>query len=83
MAVINTNLLSLNGQSHLKHSQSAMEAAIERLSSGLRINGAKYDAAGQVIANRMDPTFKRESPSPRDQRWFLANANCRRGGTGP
>lgn len=61
MTVIKTNLLSLNGQNQLKRSQSAMETAIERLSSGLRINGAKDDAAGQAIANRMEsnPIFKR------------------------
>lgn len=58
MAVINTNLLALNGQSHLKRSQSAMETAVERLSSGLRINGAKDDAAGQAIANRMDSNLQ-------------------------
>ncbi|WP_035580503.1 flagellin N-terminal helical domain-containing protein [Halomonas sp. TG39a] len=58
MAVINTNLLSLNGQNQLKRSHSAMETAIERLSSGLRINGAKDDAAGQAIANRMESNLQ-------------------------
>lgn len=58
MAVINTNLLSLSGQNQLQRSQSSMEIAIERLSSGLRINGAKDDAAGQAIANRMDSTVQ-------------------------
>ncbi|OWV27540.1 flagellin [Halomonas campaniensis] len=58
MTVINTNLLSLNGQNQLKRSHSAMETAIERLSSGLRINGAKDDAAGQAIANRMESNLQ-------------------------
>lgn len=58
MAVINTNLLSLNGQNQIKRSQSAMETTIERLSSGLRINGAKDDAAGQAIANRMESNLQ-------------------------
>ncbi|WP_339808651.1 hypothetical protein [Vreelandella sedimenti] len=58
MAVINKNLLSLNGQNQLKRSHSAMEAAIERLSSGLRINGAKDDAAGQAIANRLESSLQ-------------------------
>lgn len=53
MASINTNLLSLTGQTNLKRSQSALATSMERLSSGLRINGAKDDAAGQAIANRM------------------------------
>lgn len=53
MAVINTNTLSLIAQNNLNKSQSALGTAIERLSSGLRINSAKDDAAGQAIANRM------------------------------
>nr|pir flagellin fleC, 39.6K - Yersinia enterocolitica [Yersinia enterocolitica] len=51
MAVINTNSLSLLTQ-NLNKSQSSLGTAIERLSSGLRINSAKDDAAGQAIANR-------------------------------
>ncbi|MBW9401945.1 flagellin FliC [Leclercia sp. EC_58] len=52
MAVINTNTLSLMTQNNLNKSQSSLGTAIERLSSGLRINSAKDDAAGQAIANR-------------------------------
>ncbi|EOG1982661.1 TPA: FliC/FljB family flagellin [Proteus mirabilis] len=50
--VINTNYLSLVTQNNLNRSQSALGNAIERLSSGMRINSAKDDAAGQAIANR-------------------------------
>ncbi|MEE8728801.1 MAG: flagellin [Rahnella inusitata] len=50
--VINTNTLSLMTQNNMNKSQSALSTAIERLSSGLRINSAKDDAAGQAIANR-------------------------------
>ncbi|CAO1663846.1 flagellin N-terminal helical domain-containing protein [Salinicola sp. NYA28a] len=53
MAVINTNITSLIGQNNLNKSQSALSTAMERLSSGSRINSAKDDAAGQAIANRM------------------------------
>ena len=53
MSVINTNYLSLVAQNNLQKSQSSLGTAIERLSSGLRINSAKDDAAGQAIANRM------------------------------
>ncbi|MFC4298631.1 MAG: flagellin [Castellaniella sp.] len=53
MAVINTNYLALVSQNNLNKSQSALGSAIQRLSSGLRINSAKDDAAGQAIANRM------------------------------
>lgn len=50
--VINTNALSLLTQNNLTKSQAALNTAIQRLSSGLRINSAKDDAAGQAIANR-------------------------------
>ena len=58
MSVINTNTLSLITQNNLTKSQSALGSAIERLSSGLRINSAKDDAAGQAIANRFTSTIK-------------------------
>ncbi|NYT54983.1 flagellin [Eoetvoesiella caeni] len=58
MAVINTNSLSLIAQGNLNKSQSALGTAIERLSSGMRINSAKDDAAGQAIANRFTANIK-------------------------
>ena len=56
--VINTNSLSLLTQNNLNKSQSSLSSAIERLSSGLRINSAKDDAAGQAIANRFTSNIK-------------------------
>lgn len=53
MASINTNLLSFTGQANLGRSQSLLATAMERLSSGLRVNSAKDDAAGQSIGNRL------------------------------
>lgn len=50
--VINTNSLSLVAQNNLNKSQNALGTSIQRLSSGLRINSAKDDAAGQAISNR-------------------------------
>ena len=50
--VINTNALSLMAQNNLNKSQTSLGSAIQRLSSGLRINSAKDDAAGQAISNR-------------------------------
>lgn len=50
--VINTNTLSLIAQNNLNKSQASLGTAIERLSSGRRINSAKDDAAGQAISNR-------------------------------
>ncbi|MCA5926472.1 flagellin FliC [Pectobacterium brasiliense] len=58
MASINTNIMSLVTQNNLNKSQSSLGTAIERLSSGLRINSAKDDAAGQAIANRMTAQVK-------------------------
>ncbi|KVW96070.1 flagellin [Thiobacillus denitrificans] len=52
-AVINTNIASLNAQRNLGMSQSALNTSIQRLSSGLRINSAKDDAAGLAIGERM------------------------------
>ncbi len=56
MSVINTNITALIGQNNLKGAQSSLQQAQERLSSGLRINSAADDAAGQAIANRMTST---------------------------
>ena len=50
---INTNLMSINAQRNLSGSKSAMEIAVQRLSSGLRVNSSKDDAAGLAIAERM------------------------------
>ncbi len=50
---INTNMASLNAQRNLGNSQSALSTSMERLSSGLRINSAKDDAAGLAISDRM------------------------------
>jgi len=57
-SVINTNSLSLLTQNNLNASQSSLNTAIQRLSSGLRINSAKDDAAGQAIANRFTANIR-------------------------
>ena len=51
---INTNLVSLNAQRNLSTSQSSLATSMQRLSSGLRVNSAKDDAAGLAIAERMN-----------------------------
>lgn len=56
--VINTNSLSLITQNNINKNQSALSSSIERLSSGLRINSAKDDAAGQAISNRFTSNIK-------------------------
>ena len=50
---VNTNIASLNAQRNLNSSQSALQTSLQRLSSGLRINSARDDAAGMAIADRM------------------------------
>ncbi|MCK9201680.1 MAG: flagellin FliC [Gallionella sp.] len=56
--VINTNIGSLNAQRNLNSSQGAMQTALQRLSSGLRVNSAKDDAAGLAIASRMESQIR-------------------------
>ena len=56
--VINTNYFSLVAQNNLNHSQNRLGNAIQRLSSGIRINSAKDDAAGQAIANRFHANIR-------------------------
>jgi len=55
---INTNVISLNAQRNLSASQSSLATSMQRLSSGLRINSAKDDAAGLAIAERMNAQVK-------------------------
>lgn len=55
---INTNIQSLNAQRNLTSSQASLATSMQRLSSGLRINGAKDDAAGLAIAERMSSQIR-------------------------
>jgi len=52
-SIINTNLSSLNAQNNLSKSQASLTTSLQRLSTGLRINSAKDDAAGLAISERM------------------------------
>ena len=56
--IINTNIASINAQRNLDKSQSANQTALQRLSSGLRINSAKDDAAGLAISTRFTSQIK-------------------------
>lgn len=57
-AIINTNVISMNAQRNLNGSQNALATTLQRLSSGLRINSAKDDAAGLAISERMTSQIK-------------------------
>jgi flagellin len=56
--IINTNLMSLNAQRNASTSQSSLAVAMQRLSSGMRVNSAKDDAAGLAIAERMNAQIR-------------------------
>ena len=58
MSTINTNVMSLNAQRNLSSSQGSLATSMQRLSSGLRVNSAKDDAAGLAIAERMNAQVK-------------------------
>ncbi|MDB5815202.1 MAG: flagellin, partial [Rhodocyclales bacterium] len=55
---INTNVASLNAQRNLNTSQASLATSLQRLSSGLRINSAKDDAAGLAISERLNSQIK-------------------------
>ena len=55
---VTTNIQSMNAQRNLGGSQSALATSMQRLSSGLRVNSAKDDAAGLAIAERMNAQVK-------------------------
>jgi len=57
-SVINTNIASLNSQRNLNASQGSLSTSLQRLSSGLRINSAKDDAAGLAISDRMNSQIR-------------------------
>src|SRR6476469_4753040 len=54
MSVVNTNVMSLNAQRNLYTNNAGLATSMQRLSSGLRVNSAKDDAAGLAIAERMN-----------------------------
>jgi len=63
---INTNMMSLNAQRNLNKTQGAMATTIQRLSSGLRINSAKDDAAGMAVAEGMTSKIRGLSVAARN-----------------
>ena len=80
--VINTNLASLTAQRNLAASQGQLATSIGRLSSGLRINSAKDDAAGLAIANRMDSQARGMNVAIRNSMDGISLAQTAEGGLG-
>lgn len=81
-AVINTNVSSLNTQRNLASSQAALNVSIQRLSSGLRINSAKDDAAGLAIAERMNSQIRGLSVAARNANDGVSLAQTAEGALG-
>ena len=78
--VINTNTMSLQTRFNLNKSQNALSTAIERLSSGLRINSAKDDAAGQAIATRFTANIRGLTQAARNANDGISLAQTAEGG---
>ena len=80
--VINTNTMSLVTRNNLNKSQGVLGTAIERLSSGLRINTAKDDAAGQAIANRFSSQIRGLNQASRNANDGISIAQTAEGALG-
>ena len=79
---INTNIASLNAQRNLNSSQSSLATSMQRLSSGLRVNSAKDDAAGLAIAERMNAQARGMSVAMRNANDGISLAQTAEGALG-
>jgi flagellin len=79
---INTNLVSLNAQRNLSSSQMSLATSMQRLSSGLRVNSAKDDAAGLAIAERMSTQVRGMSVAMRNANDGISMAQVGEGALG-
>ena len=79
---INTNLVSLNAQRQLNKSQTALATSMQRLSSGLRINSAKDDAAGLAISERMSTQVRGMTVAARNANDAISLAQTAEGALG-
>ena len=79
-ANINTNIASLNSQRNLSSSQSALATSMQRLSSGLRINSAKDDAAGLAISERFTSQIRGNNQAARNANDGISLAQTAEGG---
>ena len=77
---INTNVMSLTAQRNLNQSQSSLATSMERLSSGLRVNSAKDDAAGLAIAERMNTQVRGMNVAMRNANDGISFAQTAEGG---
>ena len=82
MTTINTNVMSMNAQRNLMASQGSLATSMQRLSSGLRVNSAKDDAAGLAIAERMNAQVKGLSVAARNANDGISLAQTAEGALG-
>lgn len=82
MSTINTNAMSLNAQRNLNASTGALATSMQRLSSGLRVNSAKDDAAGLAIAERMNAQVKGMNVAVRNANDAISLAQTAEGSLG-
>ena len=82
MSVINTNVASLNAQRNLSTSSSGLATSLQRLSSGLRINSAKDDAAGMAISERMTSQIRGSNQASRNANDGISLAQTAEGDLG-
>ena len=80
--VINTNVASINAQRNLNRSQGDLSTSLQRLSSGLRINSAKDDAAGLAISDRMTAQIKGATQASRNANDGISLAQTAEGALG-
>ena len=80
MSTINTNTVSLNAQRNLSTSASSLATSMQRLSSGLRVNSAKDDAAGLAIADRMNAQIRGANVAIRNANDGISLAQTAEGG---
>ena len=81
-STINTNVISLNAQRNQATSQSSLATSMQRLSSGLRVNSAKDDAAGLAIAERMSAQVKGMNVAARNANDGISLAQTAEGALG-
>ncbi|WP_198245393.1 flagellin domain-containing protein [methane-oxidizing endosymbiont of Gigantopelta aegis] len=80
--VINTNVISLNSQRMLSKTNDSLQTSMQRLSSGLRVNSAKDDAAGLAIANRMTSQIRGMTVAVRNANDGISMAQTAEGAMG-
>ncbi len=80
--IINTNIASLNAQRNLNTSQTALATSLQRLSSGLRINSAKDDAAGLAISERFTTQIRGLNQATRNANDGISLAQTAEGALG-